>query len=138
MTERTLAIFKPDVVRAKKQGQVLDRVLNAGFIVLGMKQVLLTTEDAERFYAIHKERPFFKDLCGFMSQGPIVVLALEAPNAVQKWREVIGATNPANAAPGTIRKDFGASVEENAVHGSDSVENGVLETSFFFSRLELL
>jgi nucleoside-diphosphate kinase len=138
MTERTLAIIKPDVVSARRQGLVLDRILNEGFKILGMKQISMTRAVAEGFYAVHKGRPFFDELCDFMSSGPVVVLSLERENAVAKWREVIGATNPANAAPGTIRKDFGTGVCLNAVHGSDSAENGLVESSYFFSNLELL
>jgi nucleoside-diphosphate kinase len=138
MSERTLAIIKPDVVSRGRQGQVLDRILSEGFRILGVKQISLTRKGAEGFYAVHRGRPFFDELCDFMSSGPIVVLALERETAVQKWREVIGATNPANAAPGTIRKDHGTGVCENAVHGSDSTENGRIECSYFFSSLELL
>jgi nucleoside-diphosphate kinase len=138
MTERTFAIIKPDVVSRGKQGLILDRILSEGFRVLGMKQVSLTRAAAEGFYAVHRGRPFFDELCDFMSSGPVVVLSLERENAVQKWRDVIGATNPANAAPGTVRQAFGTGVCLNAVHGSDSVENGRLESSYFFSSLELL
>jgi nucleoside-diphosphate kinase len=137
MTERTLAIIKPDVVKKREQGHVLQRILDEGFRILGMKQVLLTQKDAEGFYAIHRERPFFAELCEFMTSGPVVILALERDSAVQHWRDVIGATNPANAAEGTIRKRFGSSVSENAAHGSDSVENGRIECSYFFPGIEL-
>lgn len=136
--ERTLAILKPDVVRNRKAGAVLQRILDEGFRVLAMRQRHLSLTEAEGFYAIHRERPFFAELCRFMSEGPVVVLALEKEDAVAEWRRVIGATNPEKAEPGTIRKEFGASLGENAVHGSDSVENGVLECSYFFSGTELL
>jgi nucleoside-diphosphate kinase len=138
MTERTFAIIKPDVVSRGRQGLILDRILSEGFRVLGMKQVSLTRKAAEGFYAVHRGRPFFDELCDFMSSGPVVVLALEQENAVQKWRDVIGATNPANANRGTIRQEFGTGVCLNAVHGSDSVENGRIESGYFFSSLELL
>lgn len=130
--ERTLCIIKPDVVSDRKQGAALQRVLDAGFKVLAMEQRQLTRAEAEAFYAIHRSRPFFGELVDFMVSGPLVVVALEGEQAVFRYRELIGATNPANAAPGTIRKEFGKSLENNAVHGSDSVENGILETAFFF------
>lgn len=130
--ERTLCIIKPDVVRDRRQGAALQRVLDAGFNVLAMEQRHLTRAEAEAFYAVHKARPFFGELVDFMVSGPIVVVALEGEQAVVRYRELIGATNPANAAPGTIRKEFGKSLENNAVHGSDSVENGIRETAFFF------
>lgn len=136
--ERTLAIIKPDVVENRKQGAVLQRILDAGFEVLALRQIHLSRREAEGFYAVHKERPFFDELCSFMSRGPVVVIALERENAVAHWRQVIGATNPSQAEPGTIRKDFGSSLGENAVHGSDSVENGLLECGYFFPGTELL
>jgi nucleoside-diphosphate kinase len=135
---RTLAIIKPDVVELKKQGVVLQRILDEGFTVLGMRQVHLSQAEAEGFYAVHRERPFFDSLVEFMCRGPVVVLALEREDAVAHWRKVIGATNPANAEEGTIRKMFGASVGENAAHGSDSAENGVIECAYFFPGSELL
>jgi nucleoside-diphosphate kinase len=138
MTERTFAIFKPDLVASGKHGLVLQRVLDEGFRVLGMRQLTLSRAQAEGFYAVHKSRGFFDELCTFMSRGPVVVLALERENAVAHWRQVIGATNPANAAPGTIRAAYGKDVGENAVHGSDSAENGVIEVSYFFAGHELL
>ncbi len=136
--QRTLAIIKPDVVALRKQGVVLQRILDEGFKVLGMRQVQLSQKDAEGFYAVHRERPFFASLVEFMVSGPVVVLALERDNAVAHWRDVIGATNPADAAEGTIRKQFGASVGENAAHGSDSEENGRIECDYFFPGTELL
>lgn len=135
--ERTLAIIKPDVVAKRKQGAVLQRILDEGFQVLAMRQMKLTQTEAEGFYEIHRGKGFFEELCSFMSRGPVVVLALERENAVAHWRQVIGATNPAQAEPGTIRKEYGESVGVNAAHGSDSVENGQMESLYFFSGLEL-
>ena len=122
----------------KKQGVVVQRILDEGFTILGMRQVWLSKKDVEGFYAVHKERPFFEELCTFMSRGPVVVLALEREDAVAHWRAVIGATNPESAEEGTIRKMFGKHVGENAAHGSDSSENGQIECSYFFSGVELL
>jgi len=138
MTERTLAIFKPDLVASGKQGLVLQRVLDEGFRVLGLRQVTLSRAQAEGFYAVHRERGFFGELCTFMSRGPVIVLALERADAVAHWRKVIGATNPANAEAGTIRAQYGTDVAENAVHGSDSADNGVIECGYFFAGHELL
>ena len=135
--QRTLCIIKPDAVRARKQGAILQHVLDAGFDVLAMRQIQLTRAMAEAFYAVHKERPFFGDLVEFMISGPVVVAALEGEDAVARWREVIGATDPAKAADGSIRKLYGKSIDNNAVHGSDSAENGQIETSFFFPNYEL-
>lgn len=137
-TQRTLAIIKPDVLEQRRQGEILQRVLDEGFLVLAMRQLWLTRRQAEGFYAVHRERPFFASLCEFMTRGPVVVAALEAEDAVQRWREVIGATNPREAKEGTLRKAFGRSVTENACHGSDSEENGRIECAFFFPGLELL
>ncbi len=136
--ERTLAIIKPDVVKKRKQGAVLQRILDEGFHVLGLRQMHLSLAEAEGFYAVHRGKGFFAELCEFMSSGPVVVLSLEREDAVAHWRKVIGATDPAKADAGTIRKEFGESVGVNAAHGSDSVENGVLESSYFFSGTELL
>lgn len=130
--EKTLCIIKPDVVADKRQGAVLQRILDAGFSVLALEQRQLTRADAEAFYAVHAERSFFRELVDFMVSGPVLVAALEGEQAVARYRELIGATNPANAAPGTIRREFGKSLESNGVHGSDSVENGIRETGFFF------
>jgi nucleoside-diphosphate kinase len=138
MTERTFAIFKPDLVASGKHGLVLQRVLDEGFRVLGLRQLTLSRAQAEGFYAVHRSRGFFDELCTFMSRGPVIVLALERENAVAHWRQVIGATNPANADPGTIRAAYGKDVGENAVHGSDSAENGAIECSYFFAGHELL
>ena len=136
--ERTLAILKPDCVVAKKTGKVLDRIEAAGFRIVGMKMARLTPEVAGKFYEVHKERGFYKDLVSFMSSGPVVVLALEKENVVADFRKLIGATDPAEAAPGTIRKEFATSKQNNIVHGSDSPENGRLEVAFFFSSKELI
>jgi nucleoside-diphosphate kinase len=136
--QRTLCIIKPDAVEQRKAGEILQRVLDEGFRVLALRQVTLPQAQAEGFYAVHRERPFFKDLVTFMSRGPIVVVALEAENAVARWREVIGATDPAKAAEGTIRKKYGRNLGENAVHGSDSEENGRLECAYFFAGVDLL
>ena len=136
--ERTLAIIKPDAVKAGHAGKILDRILQEGFAVRAMKLVHLTMSQAEGFYAVHQERPFFGELTEFMSSAPCIPLVLERDDAVAKWREVIGATNPADAAEGTIRKQFATSMGENAVHGSDSVENGVKEGRYFFPESEIV
>ena len=138
MSNLTFGIIKPDAVRAGKQGQIISRILGAGFSIRGMKLIHQTRKQAEGFYAVHAGKGFFDELCDFMSSGPCVVLALEKENAVPAWRELMGATNPADAAEGTIRKDFASSIGENAVHGSDSDENAVIEIAFFFSKLELV
>jgi nucleoside-diphosphate kinase len=136
--ERTLCIIKPDAVEKRKQGAIVQRLLDEGFTVLGLKQIRLARPQAEGFYAVHKGRPFYDELCTFMTRGPVVVAALERENAVQHYRAVIGATDPAKAETGTVRKLYGTNVGENAVHGSDSVENGRLECAFFFAEHELL
>lgn len=136
--ERTFAIIKPDAVERNITGKVLDRIEGAGFKIVGMKKIHLTKKEAEGFYYVHKERPFFNDLCTFMSRNPVIVLALEKDNAIAAWRELMGATNPANAEAGTIRKDLGVSIEENTVHGSDSPESATFEIPYFFSALELV
>ncbi len=138
MLERTLAILKPDCVAAGKMGKVLERIEAAGFRILAMKMVRLTPETAGKFYEVHKERPFYKDLVSFMSSDRVVPLALEKDNAVTDFRKLIGATDPAQAEAGTIRKDFATSKQNNIVHGSDSPENGRIEVAFFFSEKELL
>ena len=130
--ERTLAIIKPDAVANGHAGKILDRILQEGFAVRALKLVTLSKTEAEGFYAVHRERPFFGELTDFMSSGPCIPLVLDRDDAVAKWREVIGATNPADADEGTIRKQFATSMGENAVHGSDSVENGKLEANYFF------
>jgi nucleoside-diphosphate kinase len=135
--ERTLCIIKPDAVTKRQSGAILQRILEEGFNVLGLRQRHLSQKEAEGFYAVHRERPFFKDLCEFMTSGPVVVIALEREEAVAHWRKVIGATDPAKADAGTIRKLYGASLGENAVHGSDSVENGRIECAYYFQGSEL-
>jgi len=138
MSNLTFGIIKPDAVRAGKQGAILQKILDAGFKVRGMKLIHQSRKQAEGFYAVHAERPFFGELTEFMSSGPCVVLALEKENAVKAWRDLMGATNPAEAAEGTLRKEFANSIGENAVHGSDSEENAAIEISYFFSKLELV
>jgi nucleoside-diphosphate kinase len=136
LAEHTLGIVKPDAVATGKTGEILRRYEAAGFKIRAMKMVQLSKADAERFYAVHKERPFYSSLTDFMSGGPCVPVCLEGENAVPRLRELMGATNPANAAEGTIRKDLAESIERNAVHGSDSPENAQIELAFFFSGLE--
>ncbi len=136
--ERTFAIIKPDAVERKLAGKILDRIEGAGFNIVGMKKIHLTKAQAEGFYYVHKERPFFNDLCAFMSRSPVIVLCLEKENAIADWRTLMGATNPANAEPGTIRKDFAKNIEENSSHGSDAPETAAFEIPYFFSALELV
>ncbi|HTR99193.1 MAG TPA: nucleoside-diphosphate kinase [Bacteroidota bacterium] len=138
MTERTLAILKPDCVKRKLAGEVLARIEKAGFRILGLKMVRLTTETGGGFYAVHRGRPFYSDLVAFMSSGVCIPVALEKENAVADFRALIGATDPKDAAPGTIRREFAASKGENIVHGSDSPENGRNEIAFFFAEKELI
>ncbi|HRI67649.1 MAG TPA: nucleoside-diphosphate kinase [Polyangium sp.] len=135
--ERTLSIIKPDAVEKNHAGAILARLESEGFIVRAMKRIHLTRSEAEGFYAEHRGRGFFDELCAFMSRSPIIVMALEREDAVAKYREVIGATNPANAAEGTIRKLFAASVGENAVHGSDKLESAIREIGYFFAGYEV-
>jgi nucleoside-diphosphate kinase len=137
MIERTLAIIKPDAVEAASAGQVLARIEKAGFKVLAAKMIRMSFDDAAGFYAVHRERPFFKSLCTFMTQGPCIPMVLEADNAIQRWRDLMGATDPAKAAAGTIRKDFASSIEANAVHGSDAAATAAVEIAYFFSQLEI-
>lgn len=136
--ERTFAIIKPDAVARRQAGQILAIIEENGFRVAGMKMKRLSPLEAEGFYAVHKERPFFGSLVKFMTEGPVVVLVLERENAIAKWREVMGATNPANAAEGTIRRRFAESIERNCVHGSDGPETAAVEIPFFFAASELL
>jgi len=136
--ERTLAILKPDCIEKRLQGEVLARIQKAGFTVLALKSRRLTKEEAGSFYAVHRQRPFFNDLVAYMTSGQCVPIALEKENAVADFRELIGATDPNEAAEGTIRKLYAASKAENIVHGSDSPENGRIEVSFFFSESELV
>ncbi len=135
--ERTLSIIKPDAVSKNQIGQVLALIEGAGLRVAAARFLRLSKPDAERFYAVHRERPFFASLTSFMSEGPILVMVLEAPGAIVKYREVMGATDPAKAAPGTIRKAVGTNVERNACHGSDAPETAKQEIAFFFSDLEI-
>jgi nucleoside-diphosphate kinase len=136
--ERTFAIIKPDAVAAGQTGEILTIVQKAGFRVAGMKMRRISQMEAEGFYAVHRERPFFASLVKFMTEGPVVVMVLESADAIKKWRETMGATNPANAAEGTIRKRFAQSIERNCVHGSDAPETAAVEIPFFFSASELL
>lgn len=136
MVERTLAIIKPDAVGRHLVGAIIQRYEQAGLIPIGMKLLRLTKAEAEGFYYIHKQRPFFDSLCSFMSSGPIVVLALEGEHAIQRHRDLMGVTDPAKAADGTIRKAYGTHIEHNAVHGSDSPESAQFELGYFFSALE--
>ena len=138
MNNRTFAMIKPDAVRNGYMGKILDRIIEADFKILGAKLIRMTKAQAEGFYAIHRERPFFQELTTFMSSGKTMVLALEKENAVSAWRDTIGATNPAEAVDGTIRKDFATSLGENAVHGADSDENATIEIGFFFTNSELI
>ena len=136
--ERTLAILKPDCVKRNLMGKVIDRIEGAGFKILAMKMVRLTPVTAGEFYAVHKERPFYKDLVTFMSSGNAVPIILQKNNAVADFRQLIGATDPAQAGVGTVRKDFAESKQNNIVHGSDSVENAKIEIAYFFSEKELV
>ena len=138
MNNRTFAIIKPDAVKNGNTGKIYDRILKEDFKILCAKLLRMTVGQAEGFYAIHKERPFFNELTEFMSSGACMVLALEKDDAVNQWRKTIGATNPDDADLGTIRKDFATNVQENAVHGSDSNENAEKEIGFFFSQSELI
>ncbi len=135
--ERTLCIIKPDAVKKKVQGSITQMILDAGFNIIGMKMLHLSKKQARKFYEVHKERPFYNDLVDFMTSGPVVTIALEKENAVADYRNLIGATDPAEAKDGTVRKLFANSKQENAVHGSDSVENGKIEVGFFFAESEL-
>ena len=130
--ETTLAIIKPDSYRDGNSGKIIDRIISEGFTIKEMRQIHMSKEKAEGFYEVHKERPFYDELTDFMSSGKCVVLSLERENAVSKWREVIGATNPEEAEQGTIRALFGKNTGNNAVHGSDSPENGIIESNYFF------
>jgi nucleoside-diphosphate kinase len=137
MTERTFAIIKPDAVRARHAGPILTRIEAAGFTVRAMRLTHLTRAEAEGFYAVHRERPFFASLTAFMSSGPCIVMCLEAPDAIKKWRALMGATDPGKAEAGTLRKEFGASIENNATHGSDAPETAAFELGYFFRGMEL-
>jgi nucleoside-diphosphate kinase len=135
--ERTFAIIKPDAVKARVAGKILSRIEQAGFTVRAMRLVHLTKKEAEGFYAVHRARPFFGSLTEFMSSGPCVIMALEAPDAIKKWRTLMGATDPGKADAGTLRKEFGASIEYNATHGSDAPETAAFELGYFFRGMEL-
>jgi nucleoside-diphosphate kinase len=135
--ETTFAIIKPDAVKARHTGKIIQRIEEAGFQIRAMRLRHLTQSEAEGFYAVHKERPFFGSLTKFMSSGPVVVLALQAPDAIKKWRTLMGATDPAKADAGTLRKEFGASIENNATHGSDAPETAAFELGYFFPGIEL-
>jgi nucleoside-diphosphate kinase len=135
---RTLAIIKPDAVAAQATGAILSRIEEEGFRILGLRMVHMSRRDAEGFYAVHRERPFFDDLVSFMSSGPAIVIALEAEGAIDKWRTVIGATDPAKAADGTIRKQFATNIEKNAVHGSDAPETAAVEIAYWFQGVDLV
>jgi len=138
MNNITFAIIKPDAVKKRNTGKIYDRIISAGFEIKSAKLLRMTKSQAEGFYAVHKERPFFGELTEFMSSGPCMVLALQKEKAVEEWRKTIGATNPEEAEDGTIRKDFATNIQENAVHGSDSDENAKKEIGFFFSDSELI
>ena len=136
--ERTLSIIKPDATRRNLTGKIIARFEEGGLRVAAQKRLHLSKQQAEQFYSVHKERSFFADLVSFMISGPVVVQVLEGENAVARNREIMGATNPANAAPGTVRADFAESIEANSVHGSDSAENAAIEIAFFFSQTEIV
>ena len=138
MKNITFAMIKPDAVRNRNTGKIYDRILTSGFIIISAKLLRMTKSQAEGFYDVHSERPFFGELTEFMSSGPCMVLALQKENAVEEWRKTIGATNPDEAETGSIRKDFATSIGENAVHGSDSDENAKKEIGFFFSESEII
>ena len=135
--ERTLAIIKPDAVAARHAGRIIQRIEEAGFQIRAMRMLHLSGREAEGFYAVHRERPFFAGLTEFMSSGPCVVMALEAPDAITKWRALMGATDPAKADAGTLRREFGTSIERNATHGSDAPETAAFELGYFFRGMEM-
>ena len=137
MKERTLAIVKPDAVAKQKIGAVLARAEDAGLRLVAGKFLRLSRDDAARFYVVHRERPFYDSLCGFMSSGPVFVGVLEGENAIARWRDIMGATDPAKAAPGSVRRDFGTNVERNATHGSDAPDTARWEIGFFFGEYDL-
>jgi nucleoside-diphosphate kinase len=137
LAERTFSIIKPDAVKARQAGDILGRLEKAGFRIVSLRQRHMTRSEAEGFYHVHKERPFFGSLCAFMSSGPCITLVLERDNAIAQLRELMGATDPAKAAPGTIRKDFATSIEANCIHGSDAPETARFEIGYFFAGIEL-
>jgi nucleoside-diphosphate kinase len=136
--QRTLAIIKPDAVAARHAGRIIQRIEEAGFQIRAMRMVRLSRLEAEGFYAVHRERPFFPSLTAFMSSGPVVVLALEAEDAIKKWRTLMGATDPSKADGGTLRKEFGRSIENNATHGSDAPDTAAFELGYFFPGVDLI
>ena len=136
-TERTLAIIKPDAVASGVAGKIIAKIEQGGFKILAAKLIRMSFDDAAGFYAVHRQRPFFKSLCTFMTQGPCIPMVLEADNAIQRWRELMGATDPAKAGAGTIRNEFASSIESNAVHGSDAPETAATEIAYFFNALEI-
>ena len=138
MSERTLAIIKPDAVARQLVGRIIQRIEAAGFQIRAMERVHLSKQEAEGFYAVHRERPFFGSLTAFMSSGPSVVMVLEAPNAIKTWRALMGATDPAKADAGTLRKEFAESIERNATHGSDAPETAAFEIGYFFAGVDLV
>jgi len=138
MTERTLAIIKPDAVERHLAGKIVQRIEDSGFQIRAMRLVRMSKRDAEGFYAVHRDRPFFKSLTEFMSSGPAIVMTLEAPDAIKKWRTLMGATDPAKADPGTLRKEFAQSIERNATHGSDAPDTAAYEIGYFFAGIELI
>jgi nucleoside-diphosphate kinase len=138
MLQRTLAIIKPDAVQRRLAGRILSRIEEQGFQIRAMRRVHLTRQEAEGFYAVHRERPFFGSLTGFMSSGPAIVMVLEAEDAIRKWRTLMGATDPAKADAGTLRKEFAESIERNATHGSDAPETAAYEIGYFFAGVDLI
>ncbi len=136
--QKTLSIIKPDAMKSKYSGKIIDLIEQRGFSIIAQKKLVLTKKQAQTFYSVHKERPFFQELVEFMTSGPILVQIIEAQNGVSFYREIMGSTNPDEANEGTIRKLFGSNIQCNAVHGSDSIENANIETSFFFSKLEMI
>jgi nucleoside-diphosphate kinase len=135
--QRTLAIIKPDAVARRAAGKIMARIEESGFTILAAKMIVMTDAQARGFYHVHKDKPFYGSLCAFMTQGPCLPMVLEADDAIQRWRDLMGATNPANAAAGTIRKDFASSIEANAVHGSDALATAAFEIPYFFTALEI-
>jgi nucleoside-diphosphate kinase len=138
MTERTFAIIKPDAVERRVAGKIIQRIEDEGFQIRAMKRVRLSTSEAEGFYAVHRGKGFFGSLTAFMSSGPAIVLVLESPDAIKKWRTLMGATDPAKADSGSLRKEFGESIERNATHGSDAPETALYEIGYFFSGIEMI
>jgi len=138
MIERTLAIIKPDAVERRLAGRIIQRIDDEGFQIRAMRLVRMSAQDAEGFYAVHRQRPFFGSLTAFMSSGPAIVMVLEAPDAISRWRTLMGATDPAKADAGTLRKEFAQSIERNATHGSDAPETAAYEIGYFFAGLELV